>query len=87
MLLAEKVEIWKSTEESAASNSELDYLGYVTLSDNVRTMYKSRELKSVPLPLTEASSLMLKLHQPHSNAHNLHHQVSISIKLISFVYE
>lgn len=38
-------------------------------------MYKSRELKSVALPETEAVSLKLRLHKPHSNAHNVYQQV------------
>lgn len=56
--------------------TEFSYLGYITLSDNASTMYKSRELKSVALPETEAVSLKLRLHKPHSNAHNVYQQVS-----------
>lgn len=55
--------------------TEFSYLGYITLSDNASTMYKSRELKSVALPETEAVSLKLRLHKPHSNAHNVYQQV------------
>ena len=75
-LIAQKLEIWASRETSASSSSEFTYLGYITLSDNASTMYKSRELKSVALPETQAISLKFKLHKPHINAHNIHEQVS-----------
>lgn len=55
--------------------SNFDYLGYINLSDNASSMYKSRELKSVSLPVTEASFIKLKLHKPHANAHNIYEQV------------
>lgn len=76
---AEKLEIWTTKEENASVTSEFSYLGYITLSDNASTLYKSRELKSVALPETEAVSLKLRLHKPHSNAHNIHDQVYIWI--------
>lgn len=75
MVAAEKLEIWTSREENASVTTEFSYLGYITLSDNASTMYKSRELKSVALPETEAVSLKLRLHKPHSNAHNVYQQV------------
>lgn len=75
ILAAEKLEIWTSREENASVTTEFSYLGYITLSDNASTMYKSRELKSVALPETEAISLKLRLHKPHNNAHNVYQQV------------
>ncbi|CAD1475959.1 unnamed protein product, partial [Heterotrigona itama] len=74
-LIPEKLEIWTSREENASVTTEFSYLGYITLSDNASTMYKSRELKSVALPETEAVSLKLRLHKPHSNAHNVYQQL------------
>lgn len=75
-LIPQKLEIWSSRENSSSSR-DFDYLGYITLSDNASTMYKSRELKSVALPETEAVSLKFKLHKPHSNSHNIHEQVGL----------
>ena len=77
LLSAQKLEIWASRENSSTS-SDFTYLGYITLSDNASTMYKSRELKSVALPETEAVSLKFRLHKPHCNAHNIHEQVRSS---------
>lgn len=75
MFSAEKLEIWTTIDENASASTDFTYLGYITLSDNASTMYKSRELKSVALPETEALSLKLCLYKPHSNAHNVHGQV------------
>lgn len=76
-LLAEKLEIWTTKEDNASVNTSFSYLGYITLSDNESTLYKSRELKSVALPETEVYSLKLRLHKPHENAHNNHEQVAL----------
>lgn len=73
--LAEKLEIWTSQESNGTNSTDFNYLGYITLSDNASTIYKSRELKSVALPETDAVTLKLKLHKPHKNAHNVHEQV------------
>ncbi|XP_076374958.1 centrosomal protein of 104 kDa isoform X1 [Megalopta genalis] len=86
-LIPEKLEIWTSVEENASVTTEFSYLGYITLSDNASTMYKSRELKSVALPETEAVSLKLRLHKPHSNAHNVYQQVGlIAINILGEPY-
>lgn len=58
--------------------TKFSYLGYIMLSDNASTMYKSRELKSAALPEKEAVSLKLRLHKPHSNAHNIYQQVHVA---------
>ncbi|XP_016844299.1 centrosomal protein of 104 kDa isoform X2 [Nasonia vitripennis] len=50
---------------------------YITLSDNGSTLYKSRELKSVALPETDAHSIKLRLFKPHCNAHNVYDQVGL----------
>lgn len=79
LIVAEKLEIWTSREENASTSTDFSYLGYITLSDNASTLYKSRELKSVALPETEALSLKLRLHKPHNNAHNTYCQVRITL--------
>ncbi|KAF7990486.1 hypothetical protein HCN44_000291 [Aphidius gifuensis] len=76
-LIPEKLEIWTTKEDNASVNTSFSYLGYITLSDNESTLYKSRELKSVALPETEVYSLKLRLHKPHENAHNNHEQVAL----------
>ncbi|KAG8037489.1 hypothetical protein G9C98_005699 [Cotesia typhae] len=82
-LIPEKLEIWTTKEENASVNTSFNYLGYITLSDNESTIYKSRELKSVALPETKALSLKLRLHKPHQNTHNVHEQVGlIAINII-----
>ncbi|KYQ60786.1 hypothetical protein ALC60_00154 [Trachymyrmex zeteki] len=86
-LIPEKLEIWTSREENASTSTDFSYLGYITLSDNASTLYKSRELKSVALPETEALSLKLRLHKPHSNAHNTYCQVGlIAINILGEPY-
>lgn len=54
-----------------------DYLGYITLSDNQSTGFKSRELKSANVPVTIASFIKLKLGKSHDNSHNNNNQVNI----------
>ncbi|EZA61106.1 hypothetical protein X777_08318 [Ooceraea biroi] len=86
-LIPEKLEIWTTREENASTSTDFSYLGYITLSDNASTLYKSRELKSVALPETEALSLELRLHKPHTNAHNTYCQVGlIAINILGEPY-
>ncbi|GLH11379.1 Blast:Centrosomal protein of 104 kDa, partial [Gryllus bimaculatus] len=54
-----------------------EYLGFITLSDNHSTAFKSRELKSVTVPSCTARFLKLRLHKNHSNALNPHNQVGL----------
>ncbi|XP_015519363.2 centrosomal protein of 104 kDa [Neodiprion lecontei] len=86
-LIPEKLEIWTSQETNGTNSTDFNYLGYITLSDNASTLYKSRELKSVALPETDAATLKLKLHKPHKNAHNVHEQVGlIAINILGEPY-
>lgn len=52
-----------------------DYLGYITLSDNQSTGFKSRELKSANIPISVASFVKLKLGKSHVNSYNINSQV------------
>lgn len=54
-----------------------DYLGYITLSDNQSTGFKSRELKSANVPACISSFVKLKLGKNHINSYNINNQVSI----------
>ncbi|XP_024915458.1 centrosomal protein of 104 kDa isoform X2 [Cynoglossus semilaevis] len=55
---------------------QLRRLGYVSLSDNEKTGYKARELKSVHV---DAIGMYLKItfHKNHLNGYNQHHQVAL----------
>lgn len=79
MFLAEKLELWYNNDEEASSsviNSlQWEYLGYITLSDNQSTGFKSRELKSVSVPGCTVRYLKVRLSKNHANAYNIHNQV------------
>ncbi|XP_064642037.1 centrosomal protein of 104 kDa-like isoform X2 [Lineus longissimus] len=57
-------------------NARYTRLGYVSVSDNEKTGYKARELKSVHV---DAMGVYLKLviHKNHVNKHNLYNQVGV----------
>lgn len=57
-------------------NMNWEYLGYITLSDNQSTGFKSRELKSANVPSPIASFVKLKLGKNHVNSYNINNQVS-----------
>lgn len=54
-----------------------NYLGYITLSDNQSTGFKSRELKSANVPVCDATFVKVSLGKNHSNSHNNTNQVRI----------
>ncbi|XP_008195174.2 centrosomal protein of 104 kDa [Tribolium castaneum] len=80
-LIPSKIELFSSNEDTNTiddvASITWDYLGYVTLSDNQSTGFKSRELKSANVPTTIASYVKLKLGKNHSNSHNNNNQVSL----------
>ena len=49
---------------------------YVSLSDNEKTGYKARELKSVHVDAV-GTFLRLNIHKNHINKHNLYNQVNV----------
>ncbi|KAK7477381.1 hypothetical protein BaRGS_00031357 [Batillaria attramentaria] len=57
-------------------NARYTRLGYVSLSDNEKTGYKARELKSVHVDAV-GRYLRLNIHKNHINKHNLYNQVGI----------
>lgn len=80
MIIAEKLEIWINDEEeltATPSNLHWEYLGYITLSDNQSTSFKSRELKSVSVPGCAVKNLKIILSKNHQNVYNIHNQVSL----------
>ncbi|KAF5301114.1 hypothetical protein FQR65_LT08944 [Abscondita terminalis] len=80
-LISSKIELFASNQDSNTiediTQIAWNYLGYITLSDNQSSMFKSRELKSVNVPTCAASYLKLKLGKNHPNAYNLHNQISL----------
>ncbi|XP_063905541.1 centrosomal protein of 104 kDa isoform X1 [Zophobas morio] len=80
-LIPSKIELFSSNEDTNTvadvNTINWDYLGYITLSDNQSTGFKSRELKSANVPVTTASYVKLKLGKNHANSHNNNNQVSL----------
>lgn len=54
----------------------ISFCRYVSLSDNEKTGYKARELKSVHVDAV-GHFLKLNIHKNHVNKHNLYNQVSL----------
>lgn len=82
MFKANKVEIWIGPEERVEPDKltslNYEYLGYITLNDNDGGLVKSRELKTITLPLASATSyLKLILYENHKNALNHSNQVCL----------
>ncbi|XP_031343971.1 centrosomal protein of 104 kDa isoform X2 [Photinus pyralis] len=80
-LIPSKIELFASNQDTNTIedvvNINWDYIGYITLSDNQSSMFKSRELKSVSVPPCVATFLKLKLGKNHTNAYNVNNQVSV----------
>uniref|UniRef100_A0A4W4DPV0 Centrosomal protein of 104 kDa n=1 Tax=Electrophorus electricus TaxID=8005 RepID=A0A4W4DPV0_ELEEL len=60
----------------AASSQQFGRLGYVSLSNNEKTGFRSRELKSVHVDAT-GTYLKLTFHRNHVNQYNLYNQVAL----------
>nr|CAD7423266.1 unnamed protein product [Timema monikensis] len=79
-LIPEKLELWSSNpraDECDVTVEQFEYLGFITLSDNQSTGFKSRELKSVTVPSCTAKYLKLRLHENHKNSLNVYNQVGL----------
>lgn len=90
---AERIDLWVGPEDRLPADKEaeistmpFDFLGYILLSDNNGTHFKSRELKSVsPLDSNWTSYLKFSLHQNHCNHLNMYDQVSRIQMIVLFV--
>ncbi|KAE8748044.1 hypothetical protein FOCC_FOCC005239 [Frankliniella occidentalis] len=67
----------RDKDEVDADATPFQYLGFITLSDNQGTGFKSRELKSVSVPPCAGSYLKIRLHRNHSNQYNRYNQVGL----------
>ncbi|CAG9813741.1 unnamed protein product [Phaedon cochleariae] len=80
-LIPSKIELFLSNEDTNVmedvTNINWDYLGYITLSTNESTEFKSRELKSANVPKNLVTYVKLNLHTNHFNSHNKLNQVSL----------
>ncbi|KAK9872526.1 hypothetical protein WA026_017991 [Henosepilachna vigintioctopunctata] len=82
-LIPSRVELYSSDENLDTVNNETihninwEYLGYITLSDNQSTSFRSRELKYANVPVCDANFVKLRLGKYHPNSHNNNNQVSL----------
>lgn len=62
-------------------------MGYITLNDNDGGLVKSRELKTITLPLASATSYVkLILHENHKNSLNHFNQVCYLSAKFNFIH-
>ncbi|XP_012160566.1 centrosomal protein of 104 kDa isoform X2 [Ceratitis capitata] len=80
-LIPEKVELWLHYSPkgipSTPSSQCFDFLGFVALSDNAATNYKSRELQSVSVTPRRGTHLKLRLSTAHHNNYNPDGQIAL----------
>ncbi|XP_037958255.1 centrosomal protein of 104 kDa isoform X2 [Teleopsis dalmanni] len=80
-LIPEKVELWLHYSPkgipSTPSSQCFDFLGFVALSDNSATNYKSRELQSVTVNPRRGTHLKLRLSTAHCNTFNTNGQIAL----------
>ncbi|XP_053957990.1 centrosomal protein of 104 kDa [Anastrepha ludens] len=80
-LIPEKVELWLHYSPkgipSTPSSQCFDFLGFVALSDNAATNYKSRELQSVSVNPRRGTHLKLRLSTAHCNDYNPDGQIAL----------
>lgn len=78
-ILAERIELWIHYSPKGApttpSSQTYEYLGFIALSDNSSTNYKSRELQSVPVGPKKGTHLKLRLGPAYANNLNQFKQV------------
>lgn len=80
-ILAERVELWIHYSPKGAattpSGQTYEYLGFIALSDNSSTGFKSRELQSVPVGPKKGTHLKLRLGSANKNDLNQDNQVAL----------
>ncbi|KAG4074994.1 hypothetical protein HA402_014573 [Bradysia odoriphaga] len=88
-LIPERIEIWIHFSPKGApttpSSQTFEYLGYISLSDNSATKFKSRELQSVSVGPQKGTHVKLRLGQCIPNHLNTNNQVAlIAVNVIGF---
>ncbi|XP_055901824.1 centrosomal protein of 104 kDa isoform X2 [Eupeodes corollae] len=80
-LIPEKAELWLHYSPkgipSTPSSQCFDFLGFISLSDNSGTNFKSRELQSVTVNPRKGTHLKLRLSTPHRNDFNTEGQIAL----------
>ncbi|XP_055372209.1 centrosomal protein of 104 kDa isoform X2 [Condylostylus longicornis] len=80
-LIPQKIELWlhysPKSIPSTPSSQYFDFLGFIALSDNSATNYKSRELQSVTVTPRKGTHLKLRLSSPHPNHLNTENQIGL----------
>lgn len=82
---AERIELWihysngKEASAGTPSSQTFEYLGFISLSDNESTKYKSRELQSVAVGPRCGTHLKLRFGAAHENPLNPHKQVDLHL--------
>lgn len=78
-MIPERIELWihQSTRgaPTTPSSQTYDFLGFIALSDNSATNFKSRELQSVPVGPKKGTHLKLRFGSPYPNDLNKSNQV------------
>lgn len=78
-MIPERIELWIHHSTRGApttpSSQTYDFLGFIALSDNSATNYKSRELQSVPVGPKKGTHLKLRFGSPYPNDLNKSNQV------------
>ncbi|XP_067620255.1 centrosomal protein of 104 kDa isoform X2 [Eurosta solidaginis] len=80
-LIPQKVELWLHYSPkgipSTPSSQCFDFLGFVALSDNAATNYKSRELQSVSVTPRRGTHFKLRMSNAHLNDYNPNGQIAL----------
>ncbi|XP_057656102.1 centrosomal protein of 104 kDa [Diorhabda carinulata] len=80
-MIPSKVELFLNNDDidiiKDVANINWEYLGYITLSTNESTEFKSRELKSASVPKKNVTFLKINLLNNHFNCLNEYNQVSL----------
>ncbi|KAL5282042.1 CEP104 family protein [Megaselia abdita] len=80
-IIPQQIEVWLHYSDhkipSTPSSQLYDFIGFITLSDNSATNFKSRELQSANVAPRKGTHLKLKLSSAHKNDFNTNNQVSL----------
>lgn len=89
-MIPERIELWihQSTRgaPTTPSSQMYDFLGFIALSDNSATNYKSRELQSVPVGPKKGTHLKLRFGSPYPNELNQSNQVGFELIRVFFSF-
>lgn len=82
-MIPERIELWIHHSTRGApttpSSQTYEFLGFIVLSDNSATKFKSRELQSVPVGPKQGTHLKLRFGSPYPNELNKENQVKTEL--------